>query len=93
MNFYFKINNVPIFAKGSNEIPVSVLPERGQDRATVQRLLQTVKDSHMNILRIWGGGIYESDYFYDLADEYGIMIWQDFMFACAMYPTDSSFLK
>jgi beta-mannosidase len=47
----------------------------------------------MNMLRVWGGGIYELDEFYELADELGIMIWQDFMFACALYPTDTNFLK
>lgn len=48
--------------------------------------------AHMNMLRVWGGGVYESDALYDLADEYGIMIWQDFMFACALYPTDDKYL-
>ena len=47
----------------------------------------------MNMLRVWGGGVYESDYFYELADELGILIWQDFMFACNLYPTDANYLK
>ncbi|RZC37541.1 Glyco hydro 2 C domain containing protein, partial [Asbolus verrucosus] len=92
-SFYFKVNGHPIFAKGANEIPINVLPERGQDREVVRKVLQSAKDVHMNMLRVWGGGVYESDYFYDLADEFGILIWQDFMFACAMYPADSDYLS
>lgn len=92
LSFYFKVNNVPIFAKGSNIIPISILPEKGQNEKSVRFLLQSAKDVHMNMLRVWGGGVYESDYFYDTADEMGIMIWQDIMFACSMYPTDEEFL-
>nr|CAI5847149.1 unnamed protein product [Callosobruchus analis] len=79
--------------KGSNEIPVDILPERGQDKNKIRRLLQTASDSHMNMLRVWGGGVYEADYFYDLADEMGLLIWQDFMFACALYPSSDDFLE
>lgn len=79
--------------KGSNEIPIDVLPERGQNKETIKRLLTVARDSHMNMLRVWGGGVYESDYFYDLADEFGILIWQDFMFACSLYPTNEEYLK
>ncbi|RZC32612.1 Glyco hydro 2 domain containing protein [Asbolus verrucosus] len=93
LSFYFKVNGYPIFAMGANEIPLSVLPERGQNRETIRQVLQTVKDVNMNMLRVWGGGVYESDYFYDLADEFGILIWHDFMFACAMYPADSVYLS
>ncbi|XP_031785541.1 beta-mannosidase [Nasonia vitripennis] len=92
MSFYFKINNIPIFAKGSNWIPSSVFPENLSRKETLQYLLKSSKDTHMNMLRVWGGGVYESDLFYSLADEYGIMIWQDFMFACNMYPTTKKFL-
>lgn len=92
-SFYFRINGVPIFAKGSNFIPASIFPELGAKEDTIRHLLLSVKETHMNMLRVWGGGVYESELFYDLADEYGIMIWQDFMFACAMYPTTDSFLK
>ncbi|XP_072403176.1 beta-mannosidase-like [Diabrotica undecimpunctata] len=91
--FYFKVNGMPIFMKGSNEIPLNILPERGQSKSLINKLLSTARNSHMNMLRVWGGGVYESDYFYDLADEYGILIWQDFMFACAMYPTSDSYLE
>lgn len=93
LSFYFKVNNVPIFAKGSNEIPLDILPERGQNPQTITRILKSAQDVNMNMLRVWGGGVYESDFFYDKADELGILIWQDFMFACALYPVDSEFLR
>lgn len=93
LSFYFRVNGVPIFAKGSNFIPASVFPELGAKEDTIRHLLLSAKETHMNMLRIWGGGVYESKLFYDLADEYGIMIWQDFMFACAMYPTSDAFLR
>ncbi|MDO4757175.1 MAG: glycoside hydrolase family 2 protein, partial [Parabacteroides sp.] len=91
-SFYFVVNGIPMFAKGANYIPSdamlpSVTPER------YHTLFEDVKDAHMNMIRVWGGGIYENDLFYDLADEYGILIWQDFMFACAPYPHDPMFLK
>ncbi|KAG5896412.1 hypothetical protein JTB14_022495 [Gonioctena quinquepunctata] len=91
LSFYFKVNGEPIFMKGSNEIPIDILPERGQNKTTIKKLLTTAQDGHMNMIRVWGGGVYESDYFYDLADELGILIWQDFMFACAMYQSDESY--
>ncbi|KAH1006300.1 hypothetical protein HUJ05_007047 [Dendroctonus ponderosae] len=90
--FYFKVNGEPIFVKGSNEIPINILPELGQDRQTIRYLLQSAKEVNMNMLRVWGGGVYESDYFYEIADQLGIMIWQDFMFACSLYPANELFL-
>lgn len=93
LSFYFCVNGIPIFAKGSNFIPASIFPELGAKEDTIRHLLLSAKETHMNMLRVWGGGVYESKLFYDLADEYGIMIWQDFMFACAMYPTSDSFLR
>ncbi|KYB26528.1 beta-mannosidase [Tribolium castaneum] len=92
LSFYFRVNGLPMFAKGSNEIPLDILPERGQNPQTVDRILQSAYSAHMNMLRVWGGGVYESDYFYQRADELGILIWQDFMFACAMYPTYPEYL-
>ncbi|KAE8630723.1 hypothetical protein XENTR_v10000933 [Xenopus tropicalis] len=92
LSFYMKINQVPIFLKGSNWIPADSF----QDKITLNRLhnlLQSVVDANMNTLRVWGGGLYESDEFYRLCDELGIMVWQDFMFACALYPTDKWFLE
>ncbi|XP_069671590.1 beta-mannosidase-like isoform X2 [Periplaneta americana] len=93
LTFYFKVNNVSIFSKGSNWIPSHVLPEKSADPVTIHHLLSSSKKAHMNMLRVWGGGLYESDLFYQLADEMGILIWQDFMFACALYPTNPEFLR
>lgn len=89
--FYFKINGVPIYAKGSNWIPADSFPERVTNEY-VEDLLLSAKEANMNMLRVWGGGVYESDFFYDLADELGILIWQDMMFAVSLYPVDSPFL-
>ncbi|KOC59716.1 Beta-mannosidase [Habropoda laboriosa] len=93
LSFYFRINGIPIFAKGSNFIPASIFPELSAKMETIKHLLTSVKEANMNMLRVWGGGLYESELFYNIADEYGIMIWQDFMFACGMYPTTDEFLK
>ena len=91
-NFYFKLNGKPVFAKGANYIPQDMFQDRvapGQYKA----LLDDVVASNMNMLRVWGGGIYEEDLFYQLCDARGIMVWQDFMYACALYPGSGSFLK
>ncbi len=91
-SFYFKVNGIPIYAKGANYIPQdNFLPN--VDSSRYAQLIKNVKDANMNMLRIWGGGIYENDLFYSLCDENGIMIWQDFMFACSLYPGDSAFLQ
>ncbi|XP_058824424.1 beta-mannosidase-like isoform X2 [Topomyia yanbarensis] len=90
--FYFTINNIPIFMKGSNWIPASILPESSYNENYVKYLLDATRDANMNMLRVWGGGLYESDYFYELADELGILIWHDLMFACSMYPANDEFL-
>jgi len=91
-SFYFELNGKPVYAKGANYIPQNSF----QNKVTNQqykKLLSDVVDSNMNMLRVWGGGIYENDVFYDLCDKKGILIWQDFMFACAMYPGDVDFLE
>ncbi|XP_026480283.1 beta-mannosidase-like [Ctenocephalides felis] len=93
LTFFFKVNDVDVFMKGSNWIPADILPEWGANYSTVQWLLKSAKDAHMNMLRVWGGGVYESELFYETCDELGILIWQDFMFACAMYPTYEKFLN
>lgn len=89
--FYFRINGVPIFLKGYNWIPASIFPSRLK-RDDYSTLLQDAALAHCNLLRVWGGGIYEHSDFYDLCDELGLLVWQDFMFACAMYPWDDAFL-
>lgn len=89
--FYFKINDQPIFFKGSNWIPADSFLET-VTKSRIENLLQSAIDVNMNVLRVWGGGIYEMEEFYDTADRLGIMIWQDFMFGCAMYPTHQPFL-
>jgi beta-mannosidase len=93
-SFYFKINDVPVFMKGANWIPThSFVSEMNteQGKARYRHLLESCKDANMNMIRVWGGGIYENDYFYDLCDALGLLVWQDFMFACALYPGDSAF--
>ena len=77
--------------KGANYIPQDHLQNR-VSKQDYLHLLSDAKNSNMNMLRVWGGGIYEQDIFYDICDSLGILIWQDFMFACAMYPSDSLFL-
>ncbi len=89
--FYFELNGVPVFMKGANYIPQHSMQDKVTD-AHYEKLLNDTKDANMNMLRVWGGGIYENDIFYELCDEKGILVWQDFMFACAMYPGDKAFL-
>ncbi|MEI7492301.1 MAG: glycoside hydrolase family 2 protein [Bacteroidota bacterium] len=91
-SFTFLVNHMPVFIKGANYIPQDNFPSRVAD-STYRTLLEEVKSLNMNMLRVWGGGIYEKDIFYDLCDESGIMIWQDFMFACAVYPGSREFLQ
>jgi beta-mannosidase len=90
-SFYFRVNGVPVFMKGANVIPLDHFTPRVTEE-DYRDLFQDVKDANMNMLRVWGGGIYENDVFYDLADRNGVLIWQDFMFANGMYPGDSAFL-
>jgi beta-mannosidase len=91
-SFYFKLNGKPVFAKGANYIPMDMFQDR-VNPMQYKKLLDDVLASNMNMLRVWGGGIYEDDIFYQLCDARGIMVWQDFMFACAMYPGNGSFLS
>ena len=83
LSFYFVINGHPIFVKGSNWVPPDAFQERVSDER-LRRLLLSAQLANMNMLRIWGGGIYERDSFYDMADRLGIMLWHDFMFACSL---------
>ena len=90
--FLFELNGVRVFAKGANYIPNdSFLPR--VTKKNYEKVVADAVDANMNMLRIWGGGIYENDYFYELCDKNGIMVWQDFMFACSMYPGDDVMLK
>ncbi|MNS18470.1 Exo-beta-D-glucosaminidase precursor [compost metagenome] len=92
VSFYFQLNGVPVYAKGANHIP----NDSFSDEVTHERYLHeivTAVESNMNMLRVWGGGIYEEDVFYELCDEHGLLVWQDFMFACSMYPGDEAFLS
>lgn len=91
-SFFFEVNGIPVFAKGANHIPndsffAEVTPERYRHE------IASAVESNFNMLRVWGGGIYEQDIFYELCDENGLLVWQDFMFACSMYPGDEAFLS
>jgi beta-mannosidase len=83
--FYFAVNGIPMFAKGANTIPFDMFQPR-VSKAQLRRVLQSAADANMNMLRSWGGGYYESDDFFDLADELGLLVWQDFMFGGGMQP-------
>ena len=91
-NFFFKVNGIPTFMKGVNYIPQDVFLPRVKD-SDYQKILSAAVDANMNMIRVWGGGVYEDDIFYELCDKYGLLVWQDFMFACAMYPGNDSFLR
>lgn len=88
--FYFKLNGEDVFIQGANYIPQDVFPTRVSEEQ-YRKLLSDVRAANINMLRVWGGGIYERDLFYELCDEYGILIWQDFMFANSLYPDDAQF--
>ncbi|KRY40940.1 Beta-mannosidase [Trichinella spiralis] len=90
-SFEFFVNGVSVFLKGANWVPADsflhrVTPQR------LQFLFDSILQANMNCLRVWGGGVYESDLFYEMADRYGILIWQDIMFAVSFYPADEDFL-
>ena len=90
-SFTFIVNGKPIFSKGANWIPADSFTTRLK-KEDYRRLLVSAVKANMNTLRVWGGGIYETDEFYDLCDEMGILVWQDFMFACSLYPGNKGFL-
>lgn len=92
-SFKFVINGKAFFAKGANWIPADTFTSR-LNYERYEYLLESAAEANMNMIRVWGGGIYENDMFYDLCDELGICIWQDFMFACSTYPTfDDEFME
>ncbi|NLA59113.1 MAG: glycoside hydrolase family 2 [Firmicutes bacterium] len=90
-DFHIRINNKRIMVKGSNWVPVDALHSRDAER--IPKVVDLFDDLGCNMLRIWGGGVYEDDLLYDLCDEKGIMIWQDFAFACAMFPQKDEFFE
>ena len=87
-SFVFVVNGVPIFAKGSNWCPAETFPTRITDQY-LEGLLRSMAETHQNMLRVWGGGFYEEERFYDLCDRYGILVWQEFIFSCSIYPLDN----
>ncbi len=89
-SFYFKIDGKPVYMKGANYIPSDAFVTR-MTKADYRSMLLMAKEANMNMLRVWGGGIYEDDYFYELCDSLGIYVWQDFMFAGTMIPGDDAF--
>ena len=90
--FAFYVNGVRLFAKGADWIPTDSLPTRITE-SMLEGLLQSAVDANMNMLRVWGGGYYPEDMFYDLCDRLGLLVWQDFMFACGIYPADADFFE
>jgi beta-mannosidase len=91
-SFTFVVNGVPIFAKGANWIPADSFPARISD-GYLEHLIRSTAQANMNMLRVWGGGFYEEERFYDLCDRHGILVWQDFIFACSIYPDDDAFVE
>ncbi|NVJ88600.1 MAG: glycoside hydrolase family 2 protein [Flavobacteriaceae bacterium] len=91
-SFYFQLNGKSVYMKGANYIPQNSFQNKVTN-AHYEKIVNDAVDANMNMLRVWGGGIYENDIFYNLCDEKGILVWQDFMFACAMYPGENAFLN
>ena len=89
-SFAHEVNGVRIFAMGADYIPEdNLLPRVNRERT--RRLLEACRDAHFNVIRVWGGGYYPDDYFYDICDELGLIVWQDFMFACCVYDLTEEF--
>jgi beta-mannosidase len=86
-SFTFVVNGQPLFVKGSNWIPADSFPTRISDEY-LEGLIRSAAETHQNMLRVWGGGLYEDERFYDLCDRYGILVWQEFVFSCSIYPLD-----
>jgi beta-mannosidase len=91
-SFYFTLNGKPVFIKGANYIPPDSFLPRVAD-STYYSIVKNAQKANMNMLRVWGGGVYGDEVFYNACDENGILVWQDFMFACAMYPGDKNFVQ
>ncbi|MDR0969419.1 MAG: hypothetical protein LBM67_02625 [Lentimicrobiaceae bacterium] len=91
-SFFFKVNGLPLYAKGANYVPEDNFPNRMNANRT-RKLLSDVISVNMNMLRVWGGGIYPDDYFFEICDSLGLLVWQDFMFANTMYPDNIEFFE
>lgn len=91
--FYFKVNGTPLYMKGANYIPEEMITSWMSREKTRKLLEDCVGDAHFNMLRIWGGGIYPPDYFFEICDSLGILVWQDFMFAGSTYPYSDEFIN
>jgi len=92
-SFLFRLNGIPVFAKGANWIPIDSFIPRGKKKGLYKSNLYNAKEANMNMIRVWGGGIYEDNTFYDLCDKLGILVWQDFPFACAFYPYEEEYIE
>ena len=90
-SFQVEVNGTPIHARGANVVPPDFL--EAHDVEGWLRLVELAKEAHMNMIRVWGGGVYPPDAFYDACDREGILVWQDFMFACAMVPDNEAFIE
>ena len=90
--FYFKVNDMPFYAKGANYVPEEMI-ETWINPDNTLKLLKMAQEAHFNMLRVWGGGIYPSDDFFNICDSLGILVWEDFMYAGTMYPYDEAFLE
>lgn len=90
-SMYVRLNGEKVFMKGANYIPLDNFPARVEE-SWYEYIIKSAAEVNMNMLRIWGGGIYEKDVFYDMCDKYGILVWQDMMFACGMFPADRIYL-
>jgi len=91
-SFYFKVNDVPVFMKGANYVPEDILINK-RSSEKIKQLITLAQNANMNMIRVWGGGIYEDQKFYDYCDEKGILVWQDFMFASSLQPGDSAHIE
>ncbi|MHA2007144.1 MAG: glycosyl hydrolase 2 galactose-binding domain-containing protein [Promethearchaeota archaeon] len=91
--YYFLLNGIPLFAKGANWIPIDSFIPRGEKLGLYSMNLKYARRANMNMIRVWGGGIYEDESFYNTCDELGILVWQDFPFACAIYPYNTDFIE
>ncbi|XP_073820460.1 beta-mannosidase-like [Musca autumnalis] len=85
-SFYFKVNDQPIFVKGASYVPSHILPEHSYKESNLEHIIKSAKETHLNMIRVWGGGLYESDTFYNLTDYYGLLVWQEMAFSRATYP-------